>query len=88
MSKDPMKNQAPKNQGLRGWAVQWTFPVDNPVNNVRRRTVKGMLTFECPVNLPDVHNLTLTELLGLSQIRESLDLSTGLNNTVALPEKE
>jgi hypothetical protein len=49
------------------FSVQMVFPVDNPVDNVRKRRVRGGFVFEVPINFPGIHNLTLTQLLIISE---------------------
>lgn len=50
-----------------GFSVQFILPVDNPVDNVVKRRVKGGYIFEVPINTPDIHSLNLTQLLILAE---------------------
>lgn len=45
-----------------GYVVQFCMPVDNPVNNVRKRREKGVVIFDVPINFPNIHNLTYVQL--------------------------
>lgn len=61
--------------------VQWIFPVDNPVDNVRSKTAKGVVTIEIPINFPDVHLMSVSELLNIAAQARLRELSTRHNNT-------
>lgn len=66
------------------YTVQFTMPVDNPVNNVRmRRSQDGKIQtihFEVPINLPDAHNVGLVTLLGFAELcRENEQVIHKLN---------
>lgn len=50
-----------------GYCVQLTMPVDNPVDNVRRLRRKHGYLFEVPINTPDLHKLTYSDLLIMSE---------------------
>jgi hypothetical protein len=66
---------------MSSWfTVQFVLPVDNPVNNVRAIRVKSGTVFEVPVNLPDVGNVTYSQLLEMARVSGLLGLSTDLNN--------
>jgi hypothetical protein len=69
--RDDDNNQDP---AICGFSVQFTLPVDNPVDNVLRRRVKGGYVFEVPINTPSIHNLTLTQLLIMSE--EAMNIHT------------
>lgn len=72
-----MKCRHLREERIRGWSVQLEFPVDNPVNNVRRSMRKGWVTFLVPINFPEIHRLTLSDLLMLA---EHTAQSTGINS--------
>jgi len=59
--------------------VQFVLPVDNPVNNVRKYQTKGVITFEVPLNYPNVHTVTYRELCEAVWRAAKLDLSTKVN---------
>lgn len=66
-----------REERIKGWAVQFGFPVDNPVDNVRRTMRNGFVTFDVPINFPEIHRLNLSELLMLA---ERGTQSTGINS--------
>ena len=47
---------------MSAYKVQFTLPVDNPEDNVRKIVKKGHYLFEIPINHPRAHNLGLQEL--------------------------
>lgn len=51
----------------QSWSVQFTMPCEQPENNVRVRREKKALCFDVPINLPEIHNLTLAQLILLAQ---------------------
>lgn len=61
------------------FTVQYKLPVDNPVNNVRKRCVPGGYIFDVPINHPRAHIMGFMELIAANELRESLDLSPPLN---------
>lgn len=61
------------------YQVQFTLPVDNPVNNVRKTVVKGGYIFEVPLNHPDAHNMGFMDLIAAWELSGLLGLSTHLN---------
>lgn len=52
------------------FSVQFTLPVDNPVNNVRCKAKNGKFSFEVPLNHPDAHTMGLLQLLEASKYLE------------------
>lgn len=68
--------------GVSWFAIQFTLPVDNPVNNVVKRIRKGGYIFEVPINTPDIHKLTYADLLVMAEEAELSTVSTPLNNRV------
>lgn len=47
----------------QGYAVQFTMPVDNPVDNVRLIREQRRYIFEVPINHPAIHCLTFADLV-------------------------
>lgn len=66
---------------MKDLQIQFTFPVDNPVNNVRVKRRRGVVHIEIPINYPDLHLLAITDLLDIAGNMSKLDLPTTLNNT-------
>lgn len=52
--------------------IQFIFACEHPVSNVRMYRRKGAWIFEVPVNFPDIHKLTLRDLLALSVVTEDV----------------
>lgn len=63
------------------FGVQFTFACEDPLNNVRVTLLRGVPTFQVPMNHPLVHNMGLEELTRAVAFGEKLDLSTEHNNT-------
>jgi len=63
------------------YTVQFELPVDNPVNKVRTTCGKDTKTFFVPINYPDIHTLTYSQLVLAAERSGLLDLSTPLNKT-------
>lgn len=42
---------------MKAYKVQFSLPVDNPVNNIRMTRKKTVIEFEVPINTPDLANL-------------------------------
>lgn len=57
----PAKSSIPA--GIKGFRVQFTLPVDNPVDKVTMDVKNRFLHFEVPINHPDLHNLDLCKLI-------------------------
>jgi len=68
-------------------SVQFELPVDNPVDNVRISRAKRGLRIYAPINLPDIHNLTLLQLVRLAKPVELSTVFTPLNNIVVLSKE-
>lgn len=62
----------PRGSGVTGYQVQYVMPVDNPVNNVRKRRVKNVIIFDVPVNHPLAHSLGFSDLLLAVEAAEKL----------------
>lgn len=60
---EKLNESLPRGKRITGYEVQFTVPVDNPVNNVRKRKRNGVLIFEVPINHPLAHSLTFSDLL-------------------------
>jgi hypothetical protein len=56
--------------------------VDNPVDNLVIKVRRGVMHIGLPINYPDLHNLSIAELLDLPQARNCLDLYRGLNTDI------
>lgn len=65
---------------MTSYTVQITMPVDKPVNNVRMTRVKHHMTFEVPLNHPDVHTMSLMDLIAAAELSGLLGLPTHLKN--------
>jgi hypothetical protein len=63
------------------FTVQFELPVDNPMNNVRIKRSKMGVTFFVPINYPDIHSLTYSDLIAAVELSGLLHISTPLNNT-------
>lgn len=61
------------------YSVQYTMPVDNPVNNVSMRRGKGCMQFQVPINHPDAHKMNLMDLIAAAELSGLIHLSTGDN---------
>lgn len=61
------------------YTVQYTMPVDNPVNKVSMSRKKGHMTFEVPLNHPDAHNMSLMDLIAAAELSGLLTVSPTLN---------
>ena len=66
------------------YTVQYTLPVDNPVNNVSMTRAKGHMTFDVPLNHPEAHKMHLMDLLAAAELSGLLGLPTHLNNKKSL----
>lgn len=64
------------------YTVQFTLPVDNPMNNVLIERRKGHMTFLLPLNYPDAHNMGFKDLLAAAELSGLFTVSTPLNNKV------
>jgi hypothetical protein len=64
---------------MTSYTVQFTLPVDNPVNKVRMTRVKQHMTFEVPLNHPDAHKMHLMDLIAAAELSGLLGLPTHLN---------
>lgn len=73
---------------MKAYQVQFILPVDKPEDNVRRTLKKTVVVFDVPINLPNLHTIGYSDLVALAELRESLDLSTPLNNTVDSKSKK
>lgn len=73
---------------MTAYTVQYTLPVDNPVNKVRVTRVKGHITFEVPINYPDAHCVTFRELVEAGERSGLLGLPTHLNKKTGLQEEK
>jgi hypothetical protein len=69
---------------MTSYSVQYSLPVDNPVNNVSKQTGKGFIRFTVPINHPDAHNLGFQDLLAASELSGLIDISTGYNRNKTL----
>lgn len=65
-------NPIPRGTGVTGYQVQFTLPVDNPVNKVRKTRKNHVIIFDIPINFPDVHNLGYADLLLAADAAEKL----------------
>lgn len=59
--------------------VQYILPVDNPENNVSKRSNKFGITFFVPINHPDAHNMGFQDLLAAADLSGLLVVSTPHN---------
>lgn len=64
---------------MTSYSVQYSLPVDNPVNNVSKHVGKGFIRFTVPINHPDAHNMGFQDLIAAAELSGLLDLSTPLN---------
>jgi hypothetical protein len=65
---------------MTSYTVQLTMPVDNPVDNVCMTRKKHHMTFEVPLNHPDVHRMNLMDLIAAAELSGLLGLPTHLKN--------
>lgn len=72
---------------MKAYQVQFELPCQYPANNVRMKKRRKVITFYVPLNLPEIHNLTYSQLLTYSALSESLDLCTALNTDRVLVEE-
>jgi hypothetical protein len=65
---------------MTSYTVQYTLPVDNPVNKVSMTKRKSHMTFEVPLNHPDAHKMDLMDLIAAAELSGLLGLPTHLKN--------
>jgi len=65
---------------MTSYSVQLVMPVDNPGNNVRMTREKHHMTFEVPLNHPEVHKMNLMDLIAAAELSGLLGLPTHLKN--------
>lgn len=61
---------------MTAYTVQYSLPVDNPVNNVSKYVGKGFIRFTVPINHPDAHTMGFADLLAAADLSGILDLYT------------
>ena len=64
---------------MTSYTVQFSLPVDNPVNKVSVTRKKSHLTFDVPLNHPEAHKMNLMDLIAAAELSGLLGLSTHLN---------
>jgi len=64
---------------VTSYTVQYSMPVDNPVNNVRMTRKQHHMTFDVPLNHPDAHKMHLMDLIAAAELSGLLGLPTHLN---------
>jgi hypothetical protein len=72
---------------MTSYNVQYVLPVDNPVNKVGMGSRNGNLFFEVPINYPDAHSLSLTQLIDAAERSGIILLSTNHNKKRSLKKK-
>lgn len=60
---------------MTAYSVQYSLPVDNPVNNVSKYVGKGFIRFTVPINHPNAHNMGFQDLLAAQELSGLLELS-------------
>lgn len=68
-----------KSPSMTRYVVQFVLPVDNPTMNVSIRRAKEYIEFNVPINYPDAHDVTFSELLDAAGRSGLVHLSTPLN---------
>ena len=61
------------------YEVQFTLPVNNPENFVRITRCSTCVTFEVPLNYPDIHKMGYADLVAAAELTGLVGLSTHLN---------
>lgn len=61
------------------YTVQYTLPVDNPVNNVSGSKKNGCYYFQVPINHPDAHNFGFLDLIAAVELSGLITVSPTLN---------
>lgn len=64
---------------MTSYSVQYSLPVENPVNNVSKFKGKGFIRFTVPINHPDAHNMGFQDLQAAAELSGLIDLSTAYN---------
>jgi len=69
---------------IKGVTIQWGFPVDNPEDNWSITIKRGFVHACIPTNSPDIHKLTIADMLDHPHVRRLLELSRTLNRNKSL----
>lgn len=77
-----------KKGSMTKYEVQFTLPVDNPVNKVSRGTGKRSHIFFVPINHPNAHNIGYQELLAAQELSGLFELSSTLSKKIVDKEKK
>ena len=72
---------------MTSYKVQYELPVDNPAHKVRIKKSKCSITFFVPINHPDIHMMTYSDLVEAARVSGLFDLSTPLNTKNTLDKE-
>lgn len=64
---------------MTSYSVQYSLPVENPVNNVSMYRGKGFIRFTVPINHPDAHNMGFQDLIAAAELSGLLEISPKVN---------
>ena len=77
--------------------LQYGLPVNNPESNVLVKESKNVIHIEVPINYPDIHKLSITDLLNhwaakqgqaVSLAEAQVKVTHKPNNKIAVPERD
>lgn len=73
---------------MTSYSVQYSLPVDNPVNKVSVCKGKSNWEFLVPINHPDAHNMGFMDLCAAQELSGLFHLCTGLKNRSSLKKSD